>query len=80
MAVMAKALNKPFYVVAECFKFVRLYPLKQEDIRNVEKVSKKKPPSNRPCPIPRTVKPPNNSQAWGRHFGPCREVGPSWRF
>lgn len=37
-AVMAKALNKPFYVVAESFKFVRLYPLKQSDIRNVEKV------------------------------------------
>lgn len=35
---MAKALNKPFYVVAESFKFVRLYPLKQDDIRNVEKV------------------------------------------
>ena len=39
MAVMAKALNKPFYVVAESFKFVRLYPLKQADIWNVEKVS-----------------------------------------
>ena len=38
-AVMAKALNKPFYVLAESFKFVRLYPLKQSDIRNVEKVS-----------------------------------------
>lgn len=37
MAVMAKALNKPFYVVAESFKFVRLYPLKQADIWNVEK-------------------------------------------
>lgn len=37
IAVMAKALNKPFYVVAESFKFVRLYPLKQNDIRNVEK-------------------------------------------
>lgn len=38
IAVMAKALNKPFYVVAESFKFLRLYPLKQDDIRNVEKV------------------------------------------
>lgn len=37
---MAKALNKPFYVVAESFKFVRLYPLKQDDVRNVEKVNK----------------------------------------
>ena len=38
IAVMAKALNKPFYVVAESFKFVRLYPLKQDDVRNIEKV------------------------------------------
>lgn len=49
IAVMAKALNKPFYVVAESFKFVRLYPLKQDDIRNVEKVGKRifkaQPPS-----------------------------------
>ncbi|XP_022803696.1 translation initiation factor eIF-2B subunit alpha-like [Stylophora pistillata] len=32
MAVMTKAVNKPFYVVAESFKFVRLYPLNQEDV------------------------------------------------
>ena len=38
IAVMAKSLSKPFYVVAESFKFVRLYPLKQTDIRNTEKV------------------------------------------
>ena len=38
MAVMAKALNKPFYVVAESFKFVRMYPLNQEDLPNDEKV------------------------------------------
>lgn len=38
IAVMAKALNKPFYVVAESFKFVRLFPLKQDDVRNIEKV------------------------------------------
>ena len=38
MAVMAKALNKPFYVVAESFKFVRMYPLNQGDLPNVEKV------------------------------------------
>ena len=35
---MAKALNKPFYVVAESFKFVRMYPLNQDDLPNVEKV------------------------------------------
>lgn len=39
LAVMAKALNKPFYVVAESFKFVRLFPLNQDDLPNVEKVS-----------------------------------------
>jgi len=39
MAVMAKVVNKPFYVVAESFKFVRLYPLNQEDVPNRFKVS-----------------------------------------
>lgn len=38
MAVMTKAVNKPFYVVAESFKFVRLYPLNQEDVPNRFKV------------------------------------------
>ncbi|KAK9720267.1 translation initiation factor eIF-2B subunit alpha [Basidiobolus ranarum] len=32
MAIMAKTANKPFYVVAESFKFVRLYPLNQYDL------------------------------------------------
>ncbi|XP_032899769.1 translation initiation factor eIF-2B subunit alpha isoform X2 [Amblyraja radiata] len=32
MAVCAKSHNKPFYVVAESFKFVRLYPLNQQDV------------------------------------------------
>lgn len=39
MAVMTKAVNKPFYVVAESFKFVRLYPLNQEDVPNHFKYS-----------------------------------------
>ena len=39
MAVMTKAANKPFYVVAESFKFVRLYPLNQEDVPNKNKVN-----------------------------------------
>ncbi|XP_013794345.1 translation initiation factor eIF-2B subunit alpha-like [Limulus polyphemus] len=34
MAVCAREINKPFYVLAESFKFVRLYPLNQEDIPN----------------------------------------------
>lgn len=38
LAVMAKAMNKPFYVVAESFKFVRIYPLNQDDLPNDEKV------------------------------------------
>ncbi|MEE6504148.1 hypothetical protein FKM82_005077, partial [Ascaphus truei] len=32
MGVCAKAQNKPFYVVAESFKFVRLFPLNQRDV------------------------------------------------
>ncbi|XP_043924488.1 translation initiation factor eIF-2B subunit alpha [Protopterus annectens] len=32
MAICAKAHNKPFYVVAESFKFVRLFPLNQHDV------------------------------------------------
>ncbi|XP_014339687.1 translation initiation factor eIF-2B subunit alpha isoform X1 [Latimeria chalumnae] len=32
MAICAKAHNKPFYVVAESFKFVRLFPLNQQDV------------------------------------------------
>ncbi|KAM9793929.1 translation initiation factor eIF-2B subunit alpha [Syngnathus typhle] len=32
MAACAKAHNKAFYVVAESFKFVRLYPLNQQDV------------------------------------------------
>ena len=38
MAISAKAMNKPFYVVAESFKFTRLYPLNQQDIPNDFKV------------------------------------------
>lgn len=36
---MAKTLNKPFYVVAESFKFVRMFPLNQDDLPNAEKVN-----------------------------------------
>ena len=39
MAVLAKTFNKPFYVVAESYKFVRMYPLNQSDLPNVEKVA-----------------------------------------
>lgn len=31
LAVMARALNRPFYVAAESFKFTRAYPLSQQD-------------------------------------------------
>ncbi|XP_046579399.1 translation initiation factor eIF-2B subunit alpha-like [Haliotis rubra] len=34
MAISAQAMNKPVYVVAESFKFVRLYPLNQQDMPN----------------------------------------------
>uniref|UniRef100_A0A0B6ZE76 Translation initiation factor eIF2B subunit alpha n=1 Tax=Arion vulgaris TaxID=1028688 RepID=A0A0B6ZE76_9EUPU len=32
IAVCAKQMNKPFYVVAESFKFVREFPLNQKDV------------------------------------------------
>ena len=31
---MARAINKPVYVLAESFKFVRFYPLGQDDLPN----------------------------------------------
>jgi translation initiation factor eIF-2B subunit alpha len=34
IAMMAKALNRPFYVAAETFKFFRLFPLRQSDVPN----------------------------------------------
>jgi translation initiation factor eIF-2B subunit alpha len=38
IALCAKAMNKPFYVLAESFKFVRLYPLNQRDMPEELKV------------------------------------------
>ncbi|MFH4981858.1 hypothetical protein AB6A40_008567 [Gnathostoma spinigerum] len=32
LAICAKAFNKPLYVMAECIKFIREYPLNQSDI------------------------------------------------
>lgn len=32
LAIAAKEMNKPFYVVAESFKFSRIFPLNQEDL------------------------------------------------
>ena len=32
MAVCAKEMNKPFYILTESFKFSRLYPLNQRDL------------------------------------------------
>ncbi|XP_033747563.1 translation initiation factor eIF-2B subunit alpha-like [Pecten maximus] len=34
LAISAKAMNKPVYVVAESFKFTRLFPLNQHDVPN----------------------------------------------
>nr|CAD7399442.1 unnamed protein product [Timema cristinae] len=34
MAVCAREMKKPFYVLTESFKFVRLYPLNQQDLPN----------------------------------------------
>uniref|UniRef100_A0A0A9ZIG8 Translation initiation factor eIF-2B subunit alpha n=1 Tax=Lygus hesperus TaxID=30085 RepID=A0A0A9ZIG8_LYGHE len=36
VAIIAKAFNKPFYVLSESYKFARLYPLCQDDIPQVE--------------------------------------------
>lgn len=41
----AKAQNKPFYVVAESFKFVRLFPLNQQDVPDRFKVRETQLPS-----------------------------------
>ncbi|MGH0158842.1 UNVERIFIED_CONTAM: hypothetical protein FKN15_061618 [Acipenser sinensis] len=38
LAVCSKAHNKPFYAVAESFKFVRLFPLNQQDVPDKFKV------------------------------------------
>ncbi len=38
MAISAKEMNKPFYVVAESIKFARLYPLNQHDLSDKFKV------------------------------------------
>ncbi|ORX95753.1 alpha subunit of the translation initiation factor eif2b [Basidiobolus meristosporus CBS 931.73] len=35
LAIVAKTANKPFYVVAESFKFVRLFPLNQYDLPTI---------------------------------------------
>lgn len=32
LAICARAINKPFYVIAESYKFIRLYPLNQSDV------------------------------------------------
>lgn len=32
LAICASALNKPFYVVAESYKFIRMFPLNQSNI------------------------------------------------
>lgn len=32
MAICAREMKKPFYVLAECFKFCRLFPLNQQDL------------------------------------------------
>jgi translation initiation factor eIF-2B subunit alpha len=39
MAMCAREMKKPFYVLTESFKFVRLYPLNQRDLPNEFKVS-----------------------------------------
>lgn len=39
MAVCAREVNKPFYVLTESFKFSRLFPLSQQDLPKEYKVN-----------------------------------------
>jgi len=34
LAILARAFNKPFYCAAESYKFMRMYPLSQDELRN----------------------------------------------
>jgi len=36
IAIIAKSHKKPFYVAVESYKFLREYPLKQDDLENIE--------------------------------------------
>ena len=38
MAICAKEMHKPVYVVAESFKFTRIFPLNQDDVPREFKV------------------------------------------
>lgn len=40
MALCAREMNKPFYVLAESFKFLRMYPLNQRDLPDEYKYHK----------------------------------------
>lgn len=46
LAICARAIDKPFYVVAESYKFIRLYPLNQADVPSRSKEPRK---SEEPC-------------------------------
>lgn len=53
MAIVAKALKKPFYVAAESYKFARLFPLNQSDLpelkseqMDIEPIGASKVPEN----------------------------------
>lgn len=39
MAICAREMKKPFYILTESFKFTRLYPLNQRDLPDDYKVS-----------------------------------------
>ncbi|XP_046839997.1 translation initiation factor eIF-2B subunit alpha-like [Xenia sp. Carnegie-2017] len=51
MAIVAKSANKPFHVVAESYKFVRLYPLNQQDVPNKWKYSYTSNPKHEDHPL-----------------------------
>jgi translation initiation factor eIF-2B subunit alpha len=48
LAICARAINKPFYVVAESYKFIRMYPLNQNDVPLCTSQHQQKCPSDLP--------------------------------
>jgi translation initiation factor eIF-2B subunit alpha len=51
IALCAKALQRPFYVAVESYKFARMYPLSQTDIQTLGGVSLGGKPASSPDPI-----------------------------
>ena len=59
VALIAKAMQKPFYALAESYKFLRHYPLSQTDlpIPRLAASGSSDPPLSFPSTMPQPVKP-----------------------